>query len=184
MEHKFNTDTTRTINSLLFNETVVRYPDIRLIFAHGGGTIGAVTGRMGAAARKLPEGLMYELRKSYYDTGQAVNVPLLASYKALAPVSHILFGADFPLGPGIAATARGLRENGGFTDAELCAIERENALEQVAGTAARTPQQIARSVPTRVPRRFHRGVAFSPQCVIPRVALTHVCDVPTLVRGG
>jgi predicted TIM-barrel fold metal-dependent hydrolase len=125
------TDTTRTINSLLFNTTVLRCPDIKFIFAHGGGTIGAVTGRMGAAARKLPKGLMYELQKFYYDTGQAVNAPLLASYKALAPVSHILFGTDFPLGPGIAATAKGLRENGGFTDSELRAIERENALELI-----------------------------------------------------
>jgi predicted TIM-barrel fold metal-dependent hydrolase len=33
------TDTTRTIHSLLYNATVVRCPDIRFIFAHGGGTI-------------------------------------------------------------------------------------------------------------------------------------------------
>lgn len=125
------TDTTRTIHSLLYHATVVRCPDIRFIFAHGGGTIGSVTGRMGAAvAQKLPNGLMYELQKFYYDTGQAVNAPLLASYKALAPVSHILFGTDFPLAD-IAATAKGLKENGGFSDRDLRAIERENALELI-----------------------------------------------------
>ena len=122
------TDTTRTIHSLLYNATVVRCPDIRFIFAHGGGTIGTVTGRMGAeTVQKLPKGLMYELQKFYYDTGQAVNPPLLASVKALAPASHILFGTDFPLAS-IAATAKGLRENGGFSEAELRAIERENAV--------------------------------------------------------
>ena len=125
------TDTARTIASLLYNATVVRCPDIRFIFAHGGGTVASVSGRMGSVAQKLPKGLMYELQKFYYDTAQAVNAPLLASYKALAPVSHILFGTDYPLGAGIAATAKGLKDNGGFSDRDLRAIERENALELI-----------------------------------------------------
>ena len=125
------TDTARTIHSLLYNATVVRCPEIRFIFAHGGGTIASVSGRMGNMAQKLPKGLMYELQKFYYDTGQAVNAPLLLSYKALAPVSHILFGTDFPLGPGTLVTAKGLKDNGGFTERELRAIERENALELI-----------------------------------------------------
>lgn len=59
------TDTTRTIASLLHNATVVRCPDIRFIFAHGGGTVAAVAGRMGRLAQDLPNGLDYELdRKS------------------------------------------------------------------------------------------------------------------------
>jgi len=44
-------------------------------------------------------------------------------------VSQILFGTDFPLGGGSAAiVAKGLKDNGGFTDAELRGVERENAL--------------------------------------------------------
>ena len=88
---------------------------------------------MGGTARNLPKGLMFELEKFYYDTGQAHAAPLLASYKALAPVSHILFGTDFPLvAPGqTEATAKGLQENGGFSEAELRAIYRDNALELI-----------------------------------------------------
>lgn len=120
-------ETTRTIASLIGNGTVVRYPNIRFIFAHGGGTVGASVGRMNGLARDLPHGLMYELQKFYYDTGQAYIRSLLASYKALVPISQILFGTDFPFRTA-AVTAEGLRENGNFSAAELRAIERENAL--------------------------------------------------------
>ena len=77
---EFITDTTRTIASLLYNGTVVDYPDIRFIFAHGGGTTAASSSRMGGLAQSLPNGLMFELQKFYYDTGQAYGLPLLASY--------------------------------------------------------------------------------------------------------
>jgi hypothetical protein len=41
-----------------------------------------------------------------------------------------LFGTDFPLGGGSGATvSKGLIENGGFSESELRAIDRENALE-------------------------------------------------------
>ncbi len=121
------TDTTRAIASLLHNGTVVDYPDIRFIFAHGGGTVAASSSRMGGLAQNLPNGLMYELQKFYYDTGQAHAAPLLASYKALVPVAQILFGTDFPF-RGSVETAQGLRDNGGFSETELRAIERDNAL--------------------------------------------------------
>ena len=126
------TDTTRTIASLLYNGTVVDYPDIRFIFAHGGGTVAASSSRMGRLAQDLPNGLMYELQKFYYDTGQAYHRPLLASYKALVPASQILFGTDFPF-RGTSITAQGLAENGDFTAAELRAIERDNALRLFPG---------------------------------------------------
>lgn len=127
------TDTTRTIASVLYNATVVRCPEIRFIWAHGGGTVAAAANRMGGTAQKLPKGLMYELQRFYYDTGQAHAKPLLQSYKALVPVSQILFGTDFPLiaAGGTLATAKGLRDNGGFTEAELRAIERDNALKLI-----------------------------------------------------
>ena len=62
------TDTTRTIASLLYNGTVVRCPDIRFIFAHGGGTVASVAGRMGRLAENLPNGLRYDRQKFFYDT--------------------------------------------------------------------------------------------------------------------
>jgi 6-methylsalicylate decarboxylase len=127
---EFVFDTTRTILSLLSTGTVARCPDIRFIWSHGGGTVPYITSRLNGAAQDLPNGLIHELQKFYYDTAQAFNPYTLPSFKQLVPASHILFGTDYPLGGGSAAiVAKGLLDNGGFSSSELRAIERENALE-------------------------------------------------------
>jgi predicted TIM-barrel fold metal-dependent hydrolase len=127
---EFVFDTTRTILSLLSTGTVVRCPDIKFIWSHGGGTVPYITSRLAGAAQQLPKGLMFELQKFYYDTAQAFNPYTLPSFKKMVPTSHILFGTDYPLGGGSGAiVAEGLIKNGGFTDAELRAIDRDNALQ-------------------------------------------------------
>src|SRR5580692_4127536 len=127
---EFVFDTTRTIVSLLSNGTVTRCPDIRFIWSHGGGTVPYITTRLNGVAQNLPNGLLYELQKFYYDTAQAFNPYTMPSFKKLVPASHILFGTDFPLGGGSGlAVSKGLIDNGGFSESELRAIDRENALE-------------------------------------------------------
>ena len=126
---EFVFDTTRTIVSLLSTGTVTRCPDIRFIWSHGGGTVPYITSRLNGVAQKLPNGLIYELQKFYYDTAQAFNPYTLPSFKKLVPASHILFGTDFPLGGGSGlAVSKGLIDNGGFSESELRGIDRENAL--------------------------------------------------------
>jgi predicted TIM-barrel fold metal-dependent hydrolase len=127
---EFVLDTTRTILSVLASGTVTRCPDIRFIWSHGGGTVPYITTRLAGAAPKLPKGVIYELQKFYYDSAQAFSPYTMPSFKKLVPVSHIVFGTDFPLGGGTAAAvAKGLMDNGGFTPSELRAIDRDNALE-------------------------------------------------------
>ena len=127
---EFVFDTTRTILSLISTGTVIRFPDIRFIWSHGGGTVPYITTRLAGAAQKLPNGLIPELQKFYYDTAQAFSPYTLPSFKKLVPVSHILFGTDYPLGGGSAAqVAKGLADNGGFSESEIRAINRANALE-------------------------------------------------------
>jgi predicted TIM-barrel fold metal-dependent hydrolase len=129
---EFVFDTTRTIVSLLSNATVTKCPDIRFIWSHGGGTVPYITSRLNGVAQKLPNGLIPELQKFYYDTAQAFNPYTLPSFKKLVPTSHILFGTDFPLGGGqVTAVSKGLIDNGGFSDSELRAIDHENALELI-----------------------------------------------------
>ncbi|HYL83668.1 MAG TPA: amidohydrolase family protein [Candidatus Angelobacter sp.] len=126
---EFVFDTTRTIVSLLSNATVAKCPDIKFIWSHGGGTVPYITSRLNGVAQKLPNGLIPELQKFYYDTAQAFNPYTLPSFKKLVPASHILFGTDFPLGGGqVAAVSKGLMDNGGFSESELRGIDRENAL--------------------------------------------------------
>jgi 6-methylsalicylate decarboxylase len=128
---EFVFDTTRTILSLLQTGAVAKFPDIKFIWSHGGGTVPFITTRLNGAGGKLPKttSVTAELHKFYYDTAQAFNPYTLASFKKFVPASQILFGTDFPLGGGSAAiVSKGLIADGGFTPAELRAIERDNAL--------------------------------------------------------
>lgn len=126
---EFVFDTTRTIVSLLQTGASARFSKIRFIWSHGGGTVPFITSRLANVNQKLPKGALGELQRFYYDTAQAFNPYTMPSFKKFVPVDHIVFGTDYPLGGGsAAAVAKGLRDNGGFTDAELRAIERENAL--------------------------------------------------------
>ena len=130
---EFATDTTRTVASLLFSGTAARFPDIRFIFSHGGGTTPFLISRFirqeattKDRAQRLPQGVMYELRKFYYETAQANHPMALAALMKLAPVSNVLLGTDFPFRPG-GEVIQGLADYG-FSAGDLRAIERENAL--------------------------------------------------------
>lgn len=129
---EYGTDTTRAIASLLFTGTAARFPDIRFIFSHAGGTAPYLTERFIRAERNLkdraqrfPKGVLYELKKFHYDVALTANPVPLAALMKLVPVSQVLFGSDFPSGGTIDVT--GLADYG-FSASDLLAIERENAL--------------------------------------------------------
>lgn len=128
------TDTTRTIASLLFSGTAARYTDVRWIFSHGGGTAPFLLSRFVVQEKalkeresRLPKGLMFELKKFYYDTAQANHPGALSALLALAPVSQVLFGTDYPYRTA-AEEVDGLAARG-FDLSDLLAIERENAVK-------------------------------------------------------
>ena len=50
--------------------------------------------------KRLPNGLMHELNKFYYDTAQANHPGALAALLKLAPLSQILYGTDYPFWTG------------------------------------------------------------------------------------
>ena len=125
-----STETTLTIASVLYSGTAARFPDIRFIWSHGGGTMPYITGRFGVNADtktpELPNGILYEIRKFYYDTAQAFNEYTLPTFTKLVPRSQILFGTDYPFARAATVT-QGL--NGfGFNTADLGAIDRGNAI--------------------------------------------------------
>jgi predicted TIM-barrel fold metal-dependent hydrolase len=128
------TDTTRAVASLLFSGTAARFPDIRWIFSHGGGTTPFLLSRfvyeektMKQARERLPNGLLYELRKFYYDAAQANHPGALAALLKMVPPSQLLFGTDFPYRTGT-EVMDGLTAQH-FSPKDLRAIERENALQ-------------------------------------------------------
>ena len=127
------TDTTRTAASLLFSGTAARYPDIRWILSHAGGTVPFLLSRfvyqeatMKGKEQVLPKGLMYELKKFHYDTAQGNSPPALAALLKVAPLSQILFGTDYPFRTAAEEIA-GLTTQR-FPAKDLRAIERDNAL--------------------------------------------------------
>jgi 6-methylsalicylate decarboxylase len=133
---EFGTDTTRTIASLLFSGTAARLGDIRFIFSHAGGTMPFLTERFTRLPlvnkdlqARLPNGVVPELRKFYYDVAQAAHPMALASLLKLVPVSQVLFGTDFPFRTA-SDHAKGLADYG-FSAADLRAIERDNAVRML-----------------------------------------------------
>ncbi len=129
---EYGTDTTRAIMGLCFSGDAVRFPNIRWIWSHGGGTLPFLAARIaGAAANRkeeLPNGLLPELKKFYYDLAGATNIGVISSLKQLVGPDHILFGTDFPPGGRILETAQTLHSLNAFTAPELQLIERDNAV--------------------------------------------------------
>jgi predicted TIM-barrel fold metal-dependent hydrolase len=52
---EFVFDTTRAIVNLIYSGTLERYPDFRLILAHGGGTVPYLAGRLAMATDLMPQ---------------------------------------------------------------------------------------------------------------------------------
>ncbi len=130
---EFGTDTTRTITDIVFSGTAARCPDLRFIFSHAGGTLPFLTERLvkmpviePRLAARVPNGVLHELKRFYYDTAWAAHPMALGSLTRLVDVSQILFGSDYPYRTG-EDNVKGLYEYG-FSAPELRAIERGNAL--------------------------------------------------------
>jgi predicted TIM-barrel fold metal-dependent hydrolase len=126
-------DTTRTMASLMFQGGAARYPDIRWIFSHSGGVTPFLRSRFERhmidakdAKEKMPNGVMHELRKFYYDTAQGNHEGALLALLQIVPPSQVLYGTDFPFRDGAEEIA-GLSAFQ-FQPADLRAIERDNAL--------------------------------------------------------
>lgn len=129
---EYGTDTTRAIMGIAFSGDAVRYPDIRYIWSHAGGSVPFLAGRIeGAAARAkdaMPNGFAAELKKFYYDTAGATNRGALVSLLELVTTSQIVFGTDFPPGGSSAVVAKALAGTRLFSESDMRAIDRDNAV--------------------------------------------------------
>jgi len=139
----FPFDTTRAVVSLLYSGTFARCRDIRFIFSHAGGTVPFLAeriARLGARPgfkEKVPNGVLPELERLYYDTALSANWLAFRSLLELVAPDKILFGSDYPFAPEatMTATVKGLIELG-LEPEVLRGIERNNALELFPGIRA------------------------------------------------
>lgn len=129
---EYATDTTRAIIGVAFSGDAARFRDIRFIWSHAGGTVpflaGRIEGRSREARDRLPDGFVGEAKKFHYDLAGAANRGAVASLKELVPSSQILFGTDFPPGGSNAEVAKAIADLKMFREADLQAIERDNAV--------------------------------------------------------
>ncbi len=129
---EYNHDTTRTIASLVFGEgkTALRFPDIKFIWSHSGGTLPYLTSRMEQVAKsrkaEFPDGAVPVFRRFYYEVAQGNTPGMLSALLYMVPVSQVLFGSDFPYRNALEAV-HGVA-NYKFSDADRRAIDYENAL--------------------------------------------------------
>jgi predicted TIM-barrel fold metal-dependent hydrolase len=131
---EFGTDTTRAITRMVFSGTARKYPDIRIIWSHAGGTMPYLIERFTRMAESkeyaklLPDGFLHEARRFFYDTAQVANHTTLTCAREVVPDSHFVFGSDFPYrssGEHVVA----LEACGVFDSAQLDAIARGNAVK-------------------------------------------------------
>jgi predicted TIM-barrel fold metal-dependent hydrolase len=131
---EYGADTTRAILGILCSGAAVRLPDIRFIWSHAGGSAPFFAGRIEASiprlkdhATRLPHGAIHEMKKFHYDVAGAANRGALVSLLEMVAATQVLFGTDYPSGfsndiiAGLATL--------GFSDADLAAINRGNALK-------------------------------------------------------
>jgi predicted TIM-barrel fold metal-dependent hydrolase len=129
---EYATDTTRTIAHLVFSGTATKFPDIRWIFSHSGGTLPFLTSRFTRLAQErkpahLPDGPMPEFRKFYYELAQGNTPGQIAALLKMVSIDQVMYGTDFPFRDGAEVNA-GIADYG-FTAADIASIERGAALK-------------------------------------------------------
>jgi predicted TIM-barrel fold metal-dependent hydrolase len=132
---EYPTDTTRAIMNLLVSNTATRYPEVRFIFSHAGGTLVSIAQRIlgnevtaDALAKPVDKNSrLYHVRRFHYDTAGSANPVQLQSLKLLVPASQIVFGTDTPLAS-LAGTVAGVKTSG-LSLEEQRGVYRENLLQ-------------------------------------------------------
>jgi predicted TIM-barrel fold metal-dependent hydrolase len=131
---EFPFDTTRAVMSLLFGGTLARSHDVKFVFSHAGGCVPFLAERMARLTARedfkkaVPNGVVPELNRLYFDTALSTNKLAFSSLQLLVQPDHILFGSDFPQAsePTTIASLRGLKELG-LSPAELSGILKDNS---------------------------------------------------------
>lgn len=143
-------DTTRVAANLIYHEFMGRYPNIRWILAHGGGTFPFLSMRMrlmeemevgrkppfpfvGAGRpfiERVPEGVTPHLGKFYFDTAFSGAPGPMAALTHLTGPDHILFGSDWPFveRPFVVEQIDNLRQMPQFAGKRFTDMARGNAI--------------------------------------------------------
>ncbi len=99
-------ETTRVAANLIYHECMKKYPNIRWILAHAGGTLPYLSLRLHlmeegdtkkpSFAQRVPEGVAPYIGQFYFDLAIAGSHAALGALTEVTPLSHIMYGSDWP----------------------------------------------------------------------------------------
>ena len=131
----FLAETTNAVGRLLYSGTLERYPGIRWIFTHLGGTIPFVHHRFDNYAGQFPECRRHimrkpseQLRELFFDTVSTHPAAMRCAFETF-PVSQFVFGTDYPHVPGALRVFVATLEAAGLSAEDLARVSRHNAVE-------------------------------------------------------
>lgn len=141
-------ETTRAVANLMHQGVLDKYPDIRYILSHGGGTIPYIAWRLAAIeyaqnGKRIPvfrtlydflvngepsKGLKH-LKKMYYDTANVTGEYQVKTLQSFAGPDHIVFGTDLCIAKLAPIWVKNLAKDGEFTEEEFNKVSYGNCLE-------------------------------------------------------
>ena len=129
----FLAETTNAIGRLVYSGTFERFPDIRWIFSHLGGTVPFVLHRFDNYARQFPECRRHitckpseQLRELFFDTVSTHPAAMRCAFETF-DISKFVFGTDYPHVPGGLRPFVETLEAAGLSPADLARVSRHNA---------------------------------------------------------
>jgi aminocarboxymuconate-semialdehyde decarboxylase len=131
---QYTFDTTLCVGSLIFGGVLDRFPDLRLLLSHGGGTFPCLTGRFDCMHVLMDKAAQQDvamhprsayMKRFYYDT--IVHDPAILKWLSeRVSVSRVVLGTDYSFPPADMDPLRTIGD-AGFSDADRRAIEETNA---------------------------------------------------------
>ena len=134
----FLLDTTRTAITLVNSGAMKRYPDLKIILAHGGGflpyaafrLVGMIAGMPRPGGPPPAPEVLAQFASFYFDTTSVMTPSGYPSLLAFAQSDRLLFGTDWPYAPPMAVTmGNRMHESYDLADDQRLAINRGNALK-------------------------------------------------------
>jgi predicted TIM-barrel fold metal-dependent hydrolase len=134
---EYTFDTTRAAANLMFTGAIKRYPRVRIILSHAGGTLPYLAWRLhvaSAISTKIPKWSYQEVRKGlrhfWYDTALSAGPELMDCLVSVVGPDRVVFGTDWPFGTAsvVKEAVKNLSSPGFLSATRRADIARRNAL--------------------------------------------------------
>ena len=133
--YEYPLETTRAMMDLIYRGKLRKYPHIRWILSHAGGTIPFIAYRLTTVAEEVKasslsrDEVLADIKSLYYDVALATDPGVFAMLKDMVGASHMMFGTDYPLRreSGTAGSIKELADYSGLDEHERELIMSETA---------------------------------------------------------